>query len=386
MSEEIGSQTFEFSSLELSRILSPKTLKDGVETGTRLIPISDYNCVVDEDTFDKALRHVVEGLETYNIKSAGSTEESSYSVLAPLLTKFVARCHAALDESNDFPPAHKRWYDKLEFVVAKQVADGIEGAAPLKPDIVGAKGTSEHGLGEQRFCWDPQAVAKPCQRVLIPVEVKSDWRELVSQAATYARGLFSAIPMRMFALVLGFDHTKHGLRFLVFHRGGLAASEEYNISQKDGMEHVARLFLTLTLWTTAEEAGFIPCCNETGYLLPADKKEKYVYAKVEAALFRSLCVRGRMTHVLLLGLPPPKGAAPADSRPPVRETQNPVAFTTTHRRSTRIATHAKGKPRRPSAAKSTTRSKHSSNRVTSLPKASKTAHGGRSSISNLRVS
>ncbi|KAJ7666542.1 hypothetical protein B0H17DRAFT_879763, partial [Mycena rosella] len=56
--------------------------------------------------------------------------------------------------------------------------------------------------------------------IQIPVEVKDNWPDMVAQAATYARCLFSASPSRAFALVLAYHHTDCELRFLIFHRGG----------------------------------------------------------------------------------------------------------------------------------------------------------------------
>jgi len=127
---------------------------------------------------------------------------------------------------------------------------------------------------------------------------------MVSQAATYARCLFSASPIRALALVLAFDHESNTLRFLVFHRGGLVASEGYNITERDGLEGIARLFLTLASWRTAEEAGIVTCCSDNTYLLPADRAGTCcMSAAVEGILFRTLRIRGRMTSVSLLRLP-----------------------------------------------------------------------------------
>jgi hypothetical protein len=158
-------------------------------------------------------------------------------------------------------------------------------------------------LGGEQLYWKPPA-DKPTHRITLPVEVKKQWRDMISQAATYARCLFGANPMRTFALVLAFNHKSNMLRFLVFHPGGLTASEEYNITEHDGLKEIARLFLTLASWCTAEEAGFITCCNDDTCLLPANQEGTlYVSAAVEGILFRSVCIRGRMTFVSRLRLP-----------------------------------------------------------------------------------
>ena len=385
MQEEIADQTFQFPSSELARILSPKSLKVGVEACGRLTPIKDYICKVDDDAFDNALGRVVAKLQPFTSKAPGSSEASIYSCLASFLTKCVTECHLSLDNWKGFPESSRRWYEDLEFAVGAPAVEGIEGAADLKPDIVAAKGISKHGLMRERFYWDPP-VDKRNQRILIPLEVEKDWKDLVPQAAAYARGLFCASPTRMFALVLGFNHGSNELRFLVFHCGGLAASLPYDIGKADGLKEVARLFLTLTLWTTAAEAGFVTCYNETTYLLPVDEKgENHVSATMEAVFFRSPRIRGRMTRVILLRLPPPKDAASADSQPPVEEPRELFELPGGLRRTTGIATVG-GEPR-PLTAKPTAGSKYPlTEEATPFSEGSKQSQGVRSLTGDLEVS
>ena len=132
----------------------------------------------------------------------------------------------------------------------------------------------------ERFYWKPPP-DKATHRITLPVEVKTSWKDMVAQAATYARCMFGASPMRTFALVLAFNHNSNTLRFLVFHRGGLTASDGCHTAERDGLKEIARLFLTLALWRTAEEAGAVGCCSYGTYLLPADKEcEMHVSAAV----------------------------------------------------------------------------------------------------------
>ena len=120
--------------------------------------------------------------------------------------------------------------------------DSVEGAAPLKSDITGGNGIS--AFSKERLYWKPPP-DKPTHMITIPVEVKDDWKTMTSQAATYARCLFSASPTITLALVLAFNQGINALRFLVFHHGGLTASKELNITKSDGLKDVARIFLTL---------------------------------------------------------------------------------------------------------------------------------------------
>ena len=331
MKEEIADHTFSFPSCKLARMLSPKKPKSGADPSEGFLYLNNYDCTVDKEPFGNALKDVVQKLSPF-IPATHSSEQASYKALAKFLTKSVAVCHAALDKQDAFPKRQERWYNNLEFVVGRPMADGTEGAAVLKPDIAGGNGVSNL---RDRLYWKPPA-DKPAHRIMLPVEVKKTWKEMVSQAATYARSLFGADPLRVFALVLGFDHNNNTLRFLVFHRGGLTASDPYNITEADKLEEVARLLLTLTSWSTAAEAGFTTCCNETTFLLPADNEgTDHVRATVESILFQSLCVRGRMTHVFLLLLPPK--APPADSATPEeKQPKPPVQVTLGLRRSERL--------------------------------------------------
>src|SRR5258708_23606666 len=61
MKDEIGNQVFSFPSVELARILSPKTPKSGVNTSGQLLHINDYDCEVDKERFTSALDTLVEG-------------------------------------------------------------------------------------------------------------------------------------------------------------------------------------------------------------------------------------------------------------------------------------------------------------------------------------
>jgi len=319
MMREISNQTFSFPSIELARALSPKTPKRGIEAAGKLLPLDQYDCTVDEQRFRDALDDVVAQLGTFTPQPAGSGEPASYPTLAEFLTECVKACHNALD-GHGFSDRRKRWYEKLEFTVfGRTVGDRVDRASPLKPDIAGGKGIS--AFGQEQLYWKAPPET-PAHAITLPVEVKSNWKNLVSQAATYARCLFSANPMRTFALVLAFNQDKNALRFLVFHHGGLTASEECDITKRDGLKEVARLFLTLASWSTAQEAGFITCCSRTTYLLPGDQEGmKPVPAEVGDILSWYHCVRGRMTFVARLRLPT---SVPSATSRPFRTVPEPL--------------------------------------------------------------
>ena len=314
MKKEIADQAFWFPSIKLSRTLSPKTPKPGVEAAGELLLLGDYDCTVDTQPFRDALNDVVARLKTFTPQPADAGQSASYHGLAQFLTGCVKACHDALEVQNVFPPRQDRWYKDLEFTVGKPVVDGVEGAASLMPKITGGNGIS--AFAEEQLYWNPPK-DKPTHMITLPVEVGKHWGTMISQAATYARCLFSASPMRVFVLVLAFNHESNVLQFLVFHRGGLTASGEYDITKTDGLTEVARLFLTLTSWGTAKDAGVITCCSENIYLLPGDQEgTRYVRAATEATLSRFHCVRGRATRVSRLRLPTNALPMAPSERPP----------------------------------------------------------------------
>ncbi|KAF9788668.1 hypothetical protein BJ322DRAFT_1183683 [Thelephora terrestris] len=288
MEDEIADQTFRFNSSELAQILSPKQLKDGAVPSKGFYGIDQYHCTVDEEAFGNAFNELVAKPPSFS-SATGAAEQACYESLAKFLTQTVEACHEALDKHNDnkIPKRSERWYHDLEFVVGTQMADGIEGAAAPKPDIAGGKGISK---STGRHWWKPLA-------------------EQPGHAAR--RG----------------EEMLEELRFLVFHRGGLATSHPYDLTQEDGLKEVARLLLTLASWRTAAEAGFITCGNDTTHLLPVDKEgEQHVRVTVKEILFRSLCIRGRMTQVSLLLLPtdtPKPTTTPREKGKSVSEEQLP---------------------------------------------------------------
>ena len=301
MGKEIWNQTFRFPPKELARMLSPKTPRLDTDAVGKLLQSDGYECTVEKQPFLDALDDVVARIETFDPQPPGSAESASYPGLVKFLTDCVEACHKVLDRQSKLPPRQERWYEKLEFTVARKMADHVDHASPLWPGITGGKGISAF-RGEQLY-WRPPP-EKPNHRITLPVEVKNNWRDVVSQAATYARSLFSVNPTRTFVLVLAFNQEQSTLRFLVFHHGGLTPSEEINIAEEDGLKEVAYLFLTLTCWRTAEDAGFVTCHSHSAYLLPGDQDgTNHVSADVEKILFRHHCVRGRMTFISRLRLP-----------------------------------------------------------------------------------
>jgi len=308
---EIWDQVWEFPAPMFAKILSPKNPKPGVETAGELLLLDEYDCKIDEPAFLDSLGDIAQGLlqSQHFSTQTGSGESTHYKPLVAFLTDCVSLCHNALDGPSA-PSRQDRWYKDLQFTAGKTLVDSIGGSPrPLKPDITGGHGIS--AVEGQRLWWDPPQ-GKHSYRLTIPVEVKSNWHDLISQAATYARGLFSADWARTFALVLAFDHKQKELRFLAFHRGGLTASNFCKLTEKSGLKDVVRIFLALMLWSTPSDAGFLTCFSDAECKLPADREgASYISATPVNGLSRSLCVHGGATTASCVLLSSGRGPGPA---------------------------------------------------------------------------
>jgi len=246
--------------------------------------------------------HKALGKEALPIWPTGDAERPWYPPLAVFLNNCLRACRGALGEDHESVKRSSRFYDCLNFIVYDTTTiDGVEGASPVKPDLVGGLDL----VPNQRVAWSPQ---KPSiNQVLIPVEVKTNWTPIVAQAATYARCLFSASPSRQFSVVLGFRHTKAQLRFLVFHRSGLTGSKTCSVRDSEGQKDILRIFLSIFQWTSANDAGFLEFFNDFDMSLLRDKgDETGTVARVTEVLHHGLCVRGRASRVLRMAYPTSK--------------------------------------------------------------------------------
>ena len=123
------------------------------------------------------------------------TERDWYPPIALFLNNCIDACNGTLrgSESAAVKDHHRSLHDRLKFIVYdKTTEDGVEDAAPVELDLVGGLDL----VPDERVGWSPANPPKdpPTKQVLFPVEVKADWAPTVSQAATYARCLFSASP------------------------------------------------------------------------------------------------------------------------------------------------------------------------------------------------
>ncbi|KAJ7479312.1 hypothetical protein B0H11DRAFT_2280857 [Mycena galericulata] len=296
IADEFGGHIWQFPAKKISRMLSPKRLKTEytktlITSGQKgpLHPsLDDHVCLVDDPVVTNAFDEIEVPPST--LKSVGQ-ESQSYQSLCDFLNACgqainiaydrLAKAHPSVGEFM-LKPITKRWYPQLYFHYNDEhTADGIDSAAPLKPDIV--------GLHEQVF--------KP--------KVKKAWPELIWQAATYARALRSATPERALRLVFGYNQQSCEFRVLIFHNGGLAASLPYDLRSPSGRKDALNMLWPVFLWQDAEDAGFPSFTDGDQLALYRSENMDYIARRV-SLLSHSLSCRGRGTLVILGQLTEPR--------------------------------------------------------------------------------
>ncbi|TCD62006.1 hypothetical protein EIP91_007624 [Steccherinum ochraceum] len=291
MQEEIAGHIWEFDSEIVAKMLSPKLFTPNLPDRPF---ISDFQCRIshlDPAILGCASQKLSEILGRHpNLWPTTTTESAAYVPIATFLNACLQACRDAL--ALDY----ESYYDNLWFsAYDRETADGIGGASPLKPDVVGIKGSRPgNRVRPKEHLWWKPPMNQLLLQLLLPCEVKGRWKDLIMQAATYARALFFAAPSRIFALTLAFNHKTMQLRFLIFHRGGLTASKPLCPSQPEHFGRILQLFLSIMLWQTPTDAGFLGSCNELVYAIPSSLNNT---ATVQEVLHNSDCVRGRATRV-----------------------------------------------------------------------------------------
>jgi hypothetical protein len=215
---EIDDQTYQFPPDEVARMLSPKRLKDGLSSPQPLL--KDFDCLIDETVVKDAMKQVPE-LKAVSDDNPGwdtNSERRNYESIAKFLNTCVQECDKVYDAIHQklalqkdprfkVVARTKRWLPGLRFAKYDKVTgDGIDNASALKPDFVGVDDV-EVPNEEDFLCWwslpSPEIAETgkgkkrkdiPNFEIAVPGEVKGDWKEMVQQAGTYARGLFAASP------------------------------------------------------------------------------------------------------------------------------------------------------------------------------------------------
>ncbi|RPD53235.1 hypothetical protein L226DRAFT_563964 [Lentinus tigrinus ALCF2SS1-7] len=299
---ELGEQTWQFPADDIARMLSPKSINAAHSPG-RLQepypPLAWYTSLSDEHRVRNALNAISQARPLHLV---ARVERLNYQPLADFLNECVYHCkdvYASLRRKKPSPlKLGTPWFPNLVFSpYDRPTGDKVPGAPALKPDIV----AGQRKLNRKTVCyWGRASPGDNEMEIDFAVEVSNNWKELVIQASTYARAQNSAMPLRAFSLVIGVNHSKNELRFLLYHRGGLTASRPIRIDTAHGVLQVQKVLFSILLWQTPQDAGLPSFTNGDDFLLPssASRPENFVHAIADQVLFHSLSFRGRGTLVV----------------------------------------------------------------------------------------
>ncbi|HVG01558.1 MAG TPA: hypothetical protein VM842_01655 [Nitrospira sp.] len=329
---EINEQTYEFASNTVAKMLSPKRLikrPKGME-----IPqpsLNDFKYLIDEPAVKDAMQFPELAPLKEHTGWNQNSEAPNYAPLVAFLNQCVEICDDIYD-SIDLTKLHqlkkrnpkptfrivgraRRWLPHLRFMVYdRPTREGIHSAKPLKPDFVGVDDAEMQGEKDVVCCWSPpspdasmEKKGKDIRNLQIKVagEVKAGWSEMVKQAGTYARGMFTASPLRSFALVIAFNHTKQELRYLIFHHGGLSASKALKLADPSDCRGIVKILLSVLLWQSPADAGLPRFTDGHEFCLPEPFKGVF---NVDRVLYQTLSIRGRNTYVARLQQPRTKAS------------------------------------------------------------------------------
>ncbi|KAJ3746953.1 hypothetical protein EV360DRAFT_76380 [Lentinula raphanica] len=293
---KLQGNVWQFTADQLAKVLSAKT-RD--RDPSPLAPgdvdsLDNYNIHIDKFGSDikVACQEFVSQSPEVLLSSAGD----DYRGIVELMNMGIGMCLAQLPKDREV------FYRNLKFCVwDKSMKDALEGLESCTP----WHGAGIVGVGDlmpdQLFWSLPDEGGS---QMAIPLEVNNDWRELVLQAGTNAYCLFGASPLRQFALLVGYNHKEHALRFLVFHRGSCTASVSSDLDKVAGQEGFIRSLFSIFTWRTRADAGFTAWCNNVQVCLPSLQTEARNIAPfivdIDRVLHQTFCVRGRSSRVFCL--------------------------------------------------------------------------------------
>ncbi|KAJ3863116.1 hypothetical protein EV359DRAFT_82687, partial [Lentinula novae-zelandiae] len=139
MRAELGDQTWQFPLDRVARMLSSK--KRNAPLDDKVYDhLGNYACVSDSPGFMKQLKNAVMklGPRLKDIQwPSGPDERTFYTPLAQFLNACVSVCKKELTNDDRYT---KGPFHDLEFIVYdKETQDSVDGASPVKPDLVGGK-------------------------------------------------------------------------------------------------------------------------------------------------------------------------------------------------------------------------------------------------------
>ena len=288
LERELKGCTWQFDTDRLAKVFLPKKRNYPL----RPEQVDSLNAYVyDTIITEKVLRDAVMSFGEHPRFPDSGAESDHYEPLCKLLNNCVKACHKALGDSKG------EYYRSLKFVKwDKPTQDGYS-CDRLKPGLAGGIDLPEREKIKANGGLYWRRPGSNEHEILLPVEIKRDWKELVRQAGTYAHCLFMASPLRKFALVLGYECDTQEIRILVFHHGGLTSSQALKLNA-NGIKDLHHLFLAILSWKTVVDAGLPLWCNDSHMILPDEKGPQAV--QVKKVLHDTRSLRGRCARVVLV--------------------------------------------------------------------------------------
>ena len=285
MGEEISNQVWQFPPGRIAEMLCPSGIE--LPLGNAAVSLSKKLCSKPD---------------LASIPSTSGERQTTYPGVAFILNSCIEACVEVILKAgrNSVP----RWFDDFRFIVwDKEMSDGVDGAEKLRPDVAGLNNSPPSRTGINLY-WNILQEDDTKRRLLLPVEINGADADMVRQAATYARGLNSAVPFRAFELVLGYNYLSDHFRFLIFHRGGLTCSTPINLrsaTQKNNCTDLVRMFMPILSWTKADDAGCPSFSNGKQLLLPRPLHPTTLTRfTTDVVLYQKPGVRSRNTWVARL--------------------------------------------------------------------------------------
>ncbi|KAG6851820.1 hypothetical protein C0991_005738, partial [Blastosporella zonata] len=356
---EIGLHTWEFSGDDIAKMLSTKRRKEMPDLAERYAPINAYDTLIEQGYIVSALAAMKPPADP----QLGGSESKNYGATAKFLNHCIqnvvkvyenARCGPSSEKNknNIFPNLQDTPFSStLQFYIYnRSTGDTVETSTPLNPHVVGIHAHPDPTDFKAMKCyWSPRPESSTTDhQIAIAVEVKDDWCKIIEQSAIYARAQWSGAAHRAFSLVIGVHHKENKLRFLIFHSGGLTASQPLSLKDETGRSLIQKILFSIYSWQGPEDAGFPSFTDGCSFHLGCDKKSSSVW-KVERIYHHALSVRGRKTWVARLALVTDNQVADDNNLTPDRR---PTTVTTIgHGSKVKAAGKAKTSMTKPAAAK-----------------------------------
>ena len=160
-------------------------------------------------------------------------------------------------------------------VYDKAVADSVDQASALKPDLVLARSRAK------RLTW---------RDILIPIEVKDNWPDMLLQSLTYAQAVFYAQDHKWVLCIL-FNYTERKVCFCFCSHNSVISTPSYNLDDNDGFTAIVQGFIGILSLKDETAAGILPSKTIQMWLHSLTGK---TYIE-EECLSKRIAVRGRGT-------------------------------------------------------------------------------------------